>query len=76
MLGNIAVAKEIPSLIGFIMPFVAIGFSTLFFGVAIVLSYHWRKYGVAKIKAAVFMLIYLAGGLILIAAMITANLSY
>ncbi|TSC81822.1 MAG: hypothetical protein G01um101420_826 [Parcubacteria group bacterium Gr01-1014_20] len=76
MLEDISVVKEIPHLIGFIMPIVAIGFSVLFFVVAIVLSYHWRRYGVSKPRAAILMAIYLIGGIVLLGVIAFSVFTY
>ncbi len=73
---DISVVKEIPRLIGFIMPIVSIGFAVLFFVVAIVLSYHWRRYGVSKPRAAALMAAYLVGGIVLLGIMAFSVFTY
>ncbi len=65
-----------PELLGKVMNVAFVVLLVFFLVLAVVLSYHWRKYGVAKIKAAIFMLIYLVGGLVLIGAMTTSKLSF
>lgn len=60
----------------FAMPIVMIGLILFFLVLAIILGYHWRKYGVGRVKAAIFMWIYLIGGVILAGIMVTSKLSY
>lgn len=76
MLENLFDPKEIPRLIDFVMPVIFVGFAVLFSIVAVILSYHWRRYGVAKVRATILMTIYLIGGLVLLVAMATARISY
>ena len=62
--------------ISFAMPIILVALAVFFLAMGIVLSYHWRKYGVGRVKAAIFMWTYLIGGIIFIGAMLTAKLSY
>lgn len=62
--------------ISFAMPIVHIGLSVIFLIFSVILAYHWRKYGVGRIRASIFMLIYFVGGFVLIGAMTAAKLSY
>lgn len=62
--------------IDFALPVVLIFMTILFIGLGIVLAYHWRKYGVGRRRAALFMWIYLIGGAVFLGVMFTAKLSY
>ena len=63
-------------LISFALPIILMAFVVFFLAIGIVLSYHWRKYGVGRVKAAIFMWTYLIGGIVFISAMITSRLSF
>lgn len=58
------------------MPIVIASLILFFLILAVILSYHWRRYGVSRVKAAIFMWTYLIGGLVLIGIMLTAKMSY
>jgi len=62
--------------IGFTTSVILVALVLFFLILAIVLSYHWRKYGVGRVRAAIFMWTYLIGGVIFIGAMVAAKLSY
>lgn len=59
-----------------VLPFAHIGLTLLFLTLSVILAYHWRRYGVGRAKSSIFMLIYFLGGLVFIAAMTTARLSF
>ncbi len=63
-------------LISFLMPIILVALAIFFLVMAIVLSYHWRKYGVGKVRAAIFMWTYLIGGIVFLSVMVTSKLSY
>ncbi len=76
MLEKLNFSRNLVDIIGFTMPIIFISLIIVFLILAVILSYHWRKYGVGRLKAALFMLIYLIGGIVLVGVMAIAKLSY
>ena len=59
--------------IGFLLPVLFIVAAISFLILAVILAYHWRRYGVGRVRASIFMFIYLVTGLVALSGMAWAE---